>query len=323
MGGNAIKSSHRFKAADYYPLAASVISTLRSLLPGRRVEMIQAYRSKPDFGDLDVLVESDHLPHDWQSQIGLLLESKEVSLNGPVCSFEHADLQVDIILTPSAHYDFSLGYFAWNDMGNLMGRIAHRHGFKFGHKGLLYPVRDGSHYLSELVVTRDFSQALELLGYSSARWGLGFDTLEDIFEFASSSSRFDPEMYPLEHRSHRARIRDAKRPTYTAFLRWVNDNQPSVGVSALVPLLGVVENQFPAFAQDLKDEREKLRVHREVKARFNGKLVAEWTGLSGRELGEFMSRAKVLLCGDNDFSEWVLRRSDNDIEANVKALLKP
>ncbi|MFX7063789.1 hypothetical protein ABTH87_19220, partial [Acinetobacter baumannii] len=81
--------------------------------------------------------------------------------------------QVDLIKTANTSFDFAARYFGLNDFGNLIGRIAHQFGAKFGHLGLLYPIRDvrnNSHLIAEICITSDFSEALDLLGYDAARY---------------------------------------------------------------------------------------------------------------------------------------------------------
>lgn len=63
MGGNAIKncSVRRYRAAEYFPLEEKVLAQLRSDFPGRKIDALKAYKNKTDFGDMDILLESDGL----------------------------------------------------------------------------------------------------------------------------------------------------------------------------------------------------------------------------------------------------------------------
>ncbi len=293
MGGRAIQNARRVDAAEYRHLVEQVTARLRVALPGTRLEVIQAYRAKPDFGDMDILIERNVLPSDWPQRIAAALGSREVVPNGPVCSFEFDGFQVDLITAQSAWFEFALGYFSWNDLGNLIGRIAHKHGFKFGHDGLHYPLRDGDHLVAEVQVTQDFAQALIFLGLDPERGAEGFDTLEDVFAYVASSAYFDPAQFPLEHRSHRARIRDAKRPTYTAFLAWVNGRTlPVREAPSREARLAAASQAFPGFGERLVAARAALARRQAVRERFNGRLVCEWTGLRGPALGAFMAQLK-------------------------------
>ena len=73
---------------------------------------------------------------------------KAALLNSNVFSFELDGHQVDLIFTEKKFYESALVYFANNDFSNLIGRIAHKHGFKYGHCGLVYVMRDGDCILS-------------------------------------------------------------------------------------------------------------------------------------------------------------------------------
>ena len=102
---------------------------------------------------------------------------------------------MDLIAIPLNRLTSRCGIFSYNDMGNLLGRIAHKFGAKLGHLGLQFPLRDPSNndrLIAELTITRDFATALTLLGYDAkayevARSAESFKTLPDIFAFAIAS----------------------------------------------------------------------------------------------------------------------------------------
>lgn len=318
MGGNAIHGARRVGADEYRVLMRRVSAILGQVLPGVRHETIPAYREKLTFGDMDVLVERESLPSDWRHRVAEALRSQETVPNGPVCSFEFNRFQVDLITSPKAKFDFALGYFSWNDLGNLVGRIAHKFGFKFGHEGLFYPVRDGDHLVADVLVTDEFSGALSLLGFDASRWEQGFDTLEDVFAYVASSDCFDPAQFPLEHRSHRARVRDAKRPTYTKFLAWVDEHGPLCRRAVIAEdMLRNAFLRFPDFHSRYAAAHEALVRQRAAKERFNGRLVGEWTGLTGPALGQLMAELRSEAGGSVALQELVLRMAPDEVKTWV------
>lgn len=312
MGGNALSSygatrCSRDVAMQMLEDFLARFATLTGPLGNEaRVEPIAAYRLKPDFGDLDVLVDS----RVFQSMSPLsVVEALSINYgkslpwvkNGPVLSVglplpgDGQCLQLDLIGTPAAEFDFSLGYFSWNDMGNLVGRIAHKMGLKFGHDGLWLPMRDGTNLHDELLITRDFGRALSFLGFDAERWRQGFDSLDDIYQFVARGERFNPDLYPLEHRNHTARVRDKKRPVYMGFLRWIEE-QPTLNrypwqqdKSAYLP---DVMSAFPALQAEYGLSLGRLAHSKAIRACFNGEVVSEITGLTGKALGAFMAHFK-------------------------------
>lgn len=317
MGGNALKTFavHRLSAQDYAALSGRVLAVLQAEWPAARPHLVRSVRNKADFGDMDVLVDRDGLPADPAAELRRLFGSREVVHNGPVYSGEVDGFQLDLVTVESNHYAASVHYFAWNDAGNLMGRVARRLGFKYGHTGLTYQLRNGDYLVSDVEVSTDMPRVFAFLGYDApgadhSAYQSGFDALEDMFLFVSRSRFFDPTAYALESRNHTARARDRKRVSYRRFLEWLQAFSPSPGSQAGTdPSLHLnrAERDFPAFAAALAEARSGLAASRERRRRFNGELVQSWTGLEGRALGALMARCRMDFDGGaSSFDAWVL-----------------
>ncbi len=341
MGGKALSiPSIRLNAARYHAVEQEVVTRLKQAFPACRIESIMAYGNKADFGDLDILVE-DGCGHAPQA-MAAALDACEVVNNGDVSSIGLALaeglFQVDLIRTPTASFDFCARYFGFNDMGNLIGRIAHKFGAKLGHQGLLYCLRDAdnaSHLIDEIAITTDFALALQLLGYDAKRYEAlrrdgGFHTLEDIFRYVVSSPYANRDIYLLENRNHASRTRDAKRPTYNAFLRWLNAQPPGnlpafAWAAAGSPEREQQKQRFldaafvacPAFAQAYGQALAELARKKSVRQRFNGALVAAITGLSGKLLGQAMTQIRNTFENEAAFETFVLQADEEAVKACI------
>lgn len=319
MGGKSLvyTTTRRYLASEYHAFSKLVVSQLQPIFPSARITRLAAYSSKPDFGDLDLIIDdtSDRdtlLAH--AEQLGIT----EVVQNGPVWSLGWGDFQVDLIFVPPVSFDFARHYFAFNDLGNLIGIVARRLAFKLGQHGLLYPFAEGDEFVEDIVVTRDFDQALHFLGYSSETYHRGFSSLSDIFCYATSSPFFSSEAYLPANRRNRDRVRDNKRPTYTAFLDHLSKRSPKEA-PAIVPadhLQRAVET-FPDFALRLSDARgkrndqlQRRRLKQQAKKSLNGKVVSDITGLSGPDLGHFIA---TLRSERDDIEHWVAHQSPETV----------
>jgi len=340
MGGNALSApSIRLPLERYRAACGDVTERLARVFPGRRAMVIPAYAAKADFGDMAVLIVGGG-GYD-PTVAAAALNATEVVRNGDVTSLgvkvEEGVFQVDLIKVPAESFDFALRYFAMNDLGNLLGRIAHKAGFKLGHLGLLYPLRDqrnADHVIAELVVTRDWGLAIGLLGYDAKAYQDGFDggfrSLSDIFSFVVSSQYCNRDIYLLENRNAKARVRDNKRPTYTAFLKWLecvpNNALPAYDWSdkemARQTFLGGAMERFPGFATAYVDANAHQAVERMFRAKLNGQFVAAISGLTGRELGELMGRLNQQIreqCPDHEsLRAWVTQTGDHALRLLVE-----
>ncbi len=125
MGGNAMKhvGVTRKPAAEYFDITKEVVDKLNELFPQRYIFPIAAYSKKESFGDSDILMVSDNLPENWLDQVKNAFTPQDIQTNGGVTSFDFRGMQIDLILTPSDEFDFAQTYFAFNDLGNLMGAV--------------------------------------------------------------------------------------------------------------------------------------------------------------------------------------------------------
>lgn len=113
--------------------------------------VIESYHDKQDFGDIDLLSTID------RQIFEKLVEKKEnINIIGKAEQFSYAIefkinddvditkskstksilVQVDYIKSNIDDFEFSKNFFAFNDLGNLIGRIAAQAGFSFGFDGL-------------------------------------------------------------------------------------------------------------------------------------------------------------------------------------------
>ena len=325
MRGNALKhivETRRYSAAEYHAAVPEVISLVRQVVgQAARVSVIPAYRTKADFGDMDVLVESSgYDTHDFRARLLKAFRAPDLVANGSVYSVPHGDLQVDLISASPKAFDFCHGYFSFNDLGNLIGRTAHKQGMSFGHDGLRFALRDGDYKFRDITVTRDFDEALDFLGYDAPRFSQGFDVIEEIFDYVADGDYFNRDIYLLDNRNAVSRIRDSKRKTYMEFLRWCEET-PSLPAFAYPGDKSVwiprIRQRFADFGPALDAAEADLAVQRAVKSKFSGEYVRSITGLDGKELGGLMQRIRESFPDRPAMQSFVLASDDETVKAYV------
>lgn len=336
MGGNALKGiaeTRRFAKDEYFALEKDVTDKLKKVFPFASVSAVVAYKNKDSFGDMDVLFYNPEPIH-WPRYLTQLFDTKGYTKNGGVTSFEYNGIQVDLIMCSSQEeYITSMFYFAYNDLGNFMGRIAHKMGFKYGHRGLTFIVKDGDYQFDEIVVSQRPDHIMRFLGYDYSRFLSGFNELTDVFEYAASTPFFNKDIFLLHNRNHTSRVRDAKRKSYSAFLDWMEvtphlrayewqSMEERGGTREVAEFMQRAFKFFPEFEDQYQDVMERFDKHRQAKSAFNGDLVREWTGLDGKELGEVMKRIKEFMTSQSgSVTDYVLQHGQEQckkVALNVK-----
>ena len=313
MGGNALKNieTRRIDSTEYVQFLDNVRFRVERLFGKTSFHEIPYYRYKETFGDMDFVLETDD--PNWVTTLlngfGLLKDKDKWHKNGNVLSFEFDGFQIDSIHTPSKYVQSSVDYFSYNDLGNLLGRISHKLGVKLGHKGLSLIVRPSdtnTHVLSEIELSTNYRDIFDILEIDSNLFENGFDSLEEIFNFVRSSKFYNPEIFLLANRNHTSRIRDRKRNSYNKFLQYIEHDLQSDkkffqfesirehgGYNLREPYYSeIIVPKYPFVVDMVQKVVDDFNVNQDFKNIFNGTLMRNLTGLSGKSLGALMSRYK-------------------------------
>jgi hypothetical protein len=320
MGGKALSSitPRRVDAKDYRDLCERVVAPLRKYYA--RVEDVPAYRQKPDFGDVDILVDFDG-PVDQLAETGRrLFQPREMVVNGNCVSLDHEGVQVDLIA--ATNYEMAMLHYAYNDLGNMIGTVAHGFGLKVDLTGLYLPLRINgkSTELARPLVTEMPKQVLGFLGYDPDRYDQGFDTVKDIFDFATSTPYFDPKLFSAERVNHQSRTRQKKRTIISQFMEHLattpglrryefNDDPMSY--------FGKIAEAFPAAK--LRERREQLVGDYDRRLRVRDRLNSflPEIPLSGPALGAALDGLRKSVPNFQDFME---KGTDDQIREKLRGL---
>jgi hypothetical protein len=293
MGGNLFKLG-RLPKEDYQKIEAALIPFLDQQF-GRFYRIPRYYFSKPDFGDLDIIVSTQGLSGNWEHtkrQIIEKLQLTEVKSVGHVFSTNFMNFQVDYFVVDDRYFETTYNFMCFNDLGNILGKMFRRFNLKYGEEGLQYVYRrDDGHYKTDLPVSQDMAKILAFLELDHATWKRGFHTLEDMFAWAIQSPYFSVK--PFLEPSKTTENRIETRTTIQKFVDWLQANRITKTYDYLEnrdAYLPTIEAFFPESRLLAQIERENSR-SAEVKAmaeKFNGHLVMELTGLQGKELGQFI-----------------------------------
>lgn len=294
MGGNAIENSVRIGAEDYNNLWWDNFAMSKYCL-----RLIRSYRGKETFGDMDIIIPNTYGMNDPNYKRTAMeatgLTIVEEVKNSNVSSFgvllPQGVFQIDLISLDINVIPFAYHYFAWNDCGNLIGRLARGIGLKLGHDGLWYTQREENNVLHEHLLTLDFWEALDYLDLDIETFRRGFDTMEQVFDFIMSSKYYDWNRFDLSQRNYRARVRDRKRENYKKFLQYA-EGKPYNTLPPKETFLNQHFEKWPSFGQKYHEVVVTQQENNFIKSKFNGNIVSEITGLTGKELGVLMSKIK-------------------------------
>lgn len=321
MGGNLFKLGRRPRE-EYLVIEADVRRFLDDLV-GDGYRIPRYYGSKPDFGDMDVVVSNASIEAlgGWDAFRAAIAEGLGVTQTksvGGLYSTAFADLQVDYFVRSPHLFESTYHYLSFNDLGNLLGKICKRLGLKYGEDGLSYVFRRDSQpsYKTALPITRDWPRILTFLGLEVDPWLAGFDTLEQMFAWVVTSPWFSVAPYVDRNRSTERRAR--QRRTMARFVEWVehegldvrHDYRPERDAYVSDIDAAFPEAELPRALEREREAEARVLVLRE---KFSGDRVREWTGLTGKELGGFMRRFREAHSQDE-----LLAMSPPDIQALVE-----
>lgn len=325
MGGKALKNSSisRMTLSQFENIRDYVMQKLKLDFVGHRIEVLKAYATKSDFGNVSFVMSSDGLTIDPMTYFKEMFLSNEIVANDNRYSLEVQGHQVDISLVPSDRFDMYSDYHAYNGLGRMIGHVAHDMGLYLTHSGLIYKVMVDGQKVDTIHIANTWRSILTLLGYSVQRWEEGFHTLEDVMTYIASGKYFSSEVFAdWQHKDipqgHRLSIK-------LTMAEWV-DSHPAV------PSMAKSKEDWNAIVmKDIQDLG--IRVHEAIHAfcqrqhrsklageKYNGNLVSTWTGRQSKQLGELLQRVRDAFGGAEQVVDWVLGASEGDIKAKVLEL---
>lgn len=309
MGGNALKiKTCRYNAEDYALISVDVANKLNyyetSNGVGIKNTIPKSYHKKNSFGDLDVLIDTKTLGNDnIKDIINILFSPNEIFHNGSCYSFDYKQFQIDFILVKSKYFETSKIYYSYNDLGNLMGRIAAQMGFRYGHFGIkVQYYYKGKKYENEF--SKDIEKIFNFLGFDYNKfYHNGFETLEDIFNFVIESKYFNPNIFDYDKLNHQNRTRNKKRDNYRKFLEYIkkennlNYHEFSNDKDFYIKKADIFFNI--SLEENILQWKKEIDFDEKINEKFNGHLIMErYPELKGKELGFAIKNFKDIITKD-------------------------
>ena len=132
MGGRALKNTYtrRYNREEFDLVSEELINIIEQNFDRACIPLF--YNNKSSFGDIDIIVDIKCVDGELfdGKYIRKFIENRfspnEIFNNSNTWSFDYKEVQVDLICVVPEDFDSNYHYLGWNDLGNLIGRLAHR-----------------------------------------------------------------------------------------------------------------------------------------------------------------------------------------------------
>jgi len=326
MGGKALHSlgieSRRVSTQELYQIYNEISQIVNEKM-GIETFMGSFYAQKPDHGDVDVLLKIDKENININQWIKDNISTKGIHNNGGVNSFEYKDFQVDFIPINSDNWELAKVWFSYDPIHNLLGKISHRFGAKYGWDGLrlMYQTKMG-HEWDNIVLSKDPREIFNFMGYDYDKYSQGFDTLQEILDYIISGKYFSIELFLMENLRHIDRKRNKNRGSYQKFLAYCEENKDKLpnypfekDKSKYLPYLNECFPNARIFERIVEIETKEKELE-EIRLKFNGHLLMGWyPELNGKYLGFVIERYKK---SKDNFENFIKENSKESIERDFK-----
>jgi hypothetical protein len=247
-------------------------------------------------------------------------------------------LQVDLITLAPEHFDSNYNYLSYNDLGNFLGALMHQFKFKvnvdgsevdcilkYGQEGFFVKAYYETHKLGDFVISKDYPKIYSFLGLDYNEWLTGFNELDEIFKFISKSKYFSSEIFQIKNLNKINRERNLKRKSYMTFLDWMDNSDSLIKTKYSYTnnyILEKLDIEFPEFNEVIDNFKNKISIIKKNKLlseKFNGNIIMENFGLTGKELGLAITKFKNNY--GSKFDEFILMNEKEVILNDFKKFL--
>lgn len=333
MGGKAFAGQGdpvRLPTDRMAPISSAICAAVGAL-------PVQWLRAKQDHGDADLVV-----PQSIVEEMGdLRLAATAAAATGHDHLFRRPDVrdpilfvglkipeglfQVDLISAPDDLADFAVRYLSWGDVGTMIGRAAREMGLTFGQNGLRVPIRIEGVGKESVLLTADFHEALDLLGWDATVHAAGFDDDRQSADFLAGGRFFDPKIYDPSRASSEARRRGRVRSGRDSFnedlvSRPANFDWPAEkGPNPLQDHYrdAAIERFGAREAIDAAEARLR-RASARTPSVVSREAVVAATGCDPKDFGPLLSIIKEDFPGSEEFPKWKASCSLEDLEERAR-----
>lgn len=330
MGGK-FYGFDRMNADGYRERVVEVRAVLDRYVPGQYA-IPRSYGAKLTFGDIDVLVvdQGDQWPA-MRTSIADELRVNACLRNGNTDSMSYRQMQLDFFQVEPEYLRVMAAFMDFNDLGNLVGRLARKFGLKWGERGLTYPYRRASgNYVVDMPVSLDFEAVCRFLGLDYATWRTGFHELHEMFDWVIASPYFSVGPYVDSNESTSHMRKDGVHRTNIArFIDYLSEKDiiKRYEYAERELYLPMILAAFPdaKLVEQIAMERIAEARADMLRAKFGGKLVQRLRPefkdhAAGPALGEFIRTLKASM---PDFETWLLSASSDEIEQRIVGHVVP
>lgn len=307
MGGTALThlgfQGNRVTKKDYF----RIIKEIQQLSLGyiQSVSDVLHYEQKQNYGDIDLVGYCTSSSIEFIKKI---YSPQYISKNSFVYSFDYQGVQIDLSLFNNLKsLEYYYCYSCFSPIGNILGRLVKQKGLKWGIDGLSYPIKlSESEQLGSILIECEtpFNTFKKLLDFCGLKHTFNncyktdlrnyFKTQSEMFSWLCTSNLFNNSIFQFENLNHVNRKRDRLRTDYHNWLEFIKQ-QPS-HFEQHEDKTFYLKEICDFFGVNIFREAEHLiskhQYNKFLKEKFNGKMVVEWTGVTGKELGFIINEFK-------------------------------
>lgn len=308
MGGNALKTTYTERCSNdkFIKLSLELTNVLSTYF--NNVKVVKNYSNKETHGDIDIICATDDRTININGLIEKLFKPNEIFNNGNCHSFDYELTQIDIITCGIKDFNSMVHFYNYG-LGNFIGRIAQKVGLKYGQEGFWYNHYVNGQKVGKIMISKDYKKIFEFLGLDYGVWEEGFDTLEDVFDYVTTSKYFNSKMFELKQLNKINRERNAKRKSYMSFLTYINDRDYNdYEFEEKEFYLNEVHKKFPEarLNEHMKRMEYEIAKKKYISAKFGGHEIMSRYGLKGSVLGSIISGFKDWIREDMDYEKFIL-----------------
>lgn len=283
MGGKVFSNLERISRSKIISLTENIVSILNE--HGIKNYPVKFVDSKESFGDLDILVFLTDI--EKLKDLSALFDPLESNLNYDTLSMNIDNHQVDLIFAQEKNENLLSTFYNYSIYGYAIDRMLRDFNLKITTNGLSY-IYNGIDTKRAYFHITDEDRTFELLKLDKLTYDKGFKNYEEVFEYLSTSPYFRNVIYLPESMTNASRTRAKKREVYHMLLDWLSDKTFELRDTPKLP------DDLQLIVDELcKKHDDVIKHHLELKEKFNGHIVNELTGITGKNLSIFMANIKA------------------------------